>query len=762
MLTIRLLGGATLEGPDGPLTGPTVPRARLALVALVATNPARSISRERAMAMLWPESDTPRARHLLRDTIYRLREMLADAALRSVGDELRLDPARIRCDVWEFEDAAPNDPDRADRLYKGPFLDGVFLSDSPEFERWVDTERARLGVLHARVLESIAMKRCQRGEWPAAVDAWQRLAAVEPGDARIALLLMQALDAAGNRAAAIRHADSHTALLASEIGAAPDPEVMAFAEELRRATGRRQEMVIPRTGVAESIVATPATVPSARKPRARIVLGSAAALLLLAAATLTWIRRGVASPDPASITVLPADNSGADTSAAYIAQGMADGITQILASNPGLTVKSSRSALAAREYVAPLREIARRLGVANVLVVGVRRDGERLRVVANLTRAADGKVLWSDRYDREARDPFLVQDQIAHAISIALRTRLASEARTRQASFGTTDPEAYDFDLQGRYYLGRRGSANLRLALDNFQRAVAKDPQFARAHAGLSATATLLTLYERPAFSRDSMLPLALVEAQRAISLDSSLSDAHAALGQALTYLGRRREAELAYRKAVALDPRNATAHQWFAELLIAEGRVDEATAEMELSLQSDPLSAINFAVACNHFRLAGRYEEALRFGKRAVELNPAIPAIWQFYARALFFAGLRDSAERISARHSPRHVMYAYIRARNGNHAVADSVKRASHRWNEGAAPVDGTVSLAVLHLAAGNGTGALDVLERAARNPAFPLHNSLVDQIYDPIRDSTRFRTIVRNAGLDETLNLQPRRRR
>src|SRR5918999_3894474 len=106
MQAIRLLGGASLEGPDGPLTGRSVQRVRMALLALVATTPTRSVSRERVMAMLWPESDAQRARHLLRDTVYRLRETLDEGALLSVGDELRLDPARIRCDVWEFEDAA--------------------------------------------------------------------------------------------------------------------------------------------------------------------------------------------------------------------------------------------------------------------------------------------------------------------------------------------------------------------------------------------------------------------------------------------------------------------------------------------------------------------------------------------------------------------------------------------------------------------------------------------------------------------------------
>jgi hypothetical protein len=135
--------------------------------------------------------------------------------------------------------------------------------------------------------------------------------------------------------------------------------------------------------------------------------------------------------------------------------------------------------------------------------------------------------------------------------------------------------------------------------------------------------------------------------------------------------------------------------------------------------------------------------------------------AVWEFYSRTLFDAGRRDSAERIFARHSPRHTMHAYIRAKNGDLTVRDSLRRIVEHWSDGALPVDGTVAMAVISLAAGNDAAAVRVLKRAQEtDPAFPLHNTLIDPIYDPLRPLPEFREIVRKAGLDETLHLRLRR--
>jgi len=188
---------------------------RLALLALLARG--RPLGRDKVLALLWPESDTEHGRRLLSDTLYLLRGAFGEDVLLVSGDDLRLNPERVASDVGEFErllDERRLEP--AVRAYAGPFLDGFHLADSANFEQWVDAERARLAQRYS------------------AVGWWRRLAAIEPGNGRVALRLMRALDAAGDRAGALQHARVHAALLREEFDAEPDPEVVRLTERLRR------------------------------------------------------------------------------------------------------------------------------------------------------------------------------------------------------------------------------------------------------------------------------------------------------------------------------------------------------------------------------------------------------------------------------------------------------------------------------------------------------------------------------------------------
>lgn len=234
MFSLKLLGGASIEGGEGPLSGRAAQRHRLALLALLVVQRERGQSREKLVAYLWPESDAERARHALSDSIYRLNKVLGGDAVLAVGTELRLNPDLVASDVNEFREAIEaEDWEAAVRAYAGPFLDGFFLPGSVEFERWVDAERDRLGREYAKVLEALAEERAARGDLTGAVGAWRRLAAEDPYDARIAVGLMEALEAAGNRAGALQHARIHEQLLEQEFGVEPDPAVAALAERLR-------------------------------------------------------------------------------------------------------------------------------------------------------------------------------------------------------------------------------------------------------------------------------------------------------------------------------------------------------------------------------------------------------------------------------------------------------------------------------------------------------------------------------------------------
>jgi DNA-binding SARP family transcriptional activator len=234
MFTLRLLGSASLDGPDGPVTGRAALRQRIALLSLLAVEHPRALSRDSLLASLWSENGTDEARHLLRDSLYILRSALGEDSVQSNGDDLRLNPSRLTCDLWEFDAAlGRDDPEAAVGIYRGPFLTGFHLSDAEEFEHWADGERTRLARRYNQALEQLAEREMKNGHPLPAAEWWSRLATEDPYNSRIALRYMQALEAAGDRAGALRHANVHSELLRTDLDAAPEREVVAFAERLR-------------------------------------------------------------------------------------------------------------------------------------------------------------------------------------------------------------------------------------------------------------------------------------------------------------------------------------------------------------------------------------------------------------------------------------------------------------------------------------------------------------------------------------------------
>lgn len=234
MLQLTTLGGLTLGMEDGLVSGAMTQRRRLALLALLAVARQRGLSREKIMAHLWPESAAPRARHALNQLLHIQRKLLTGRELFLGGKTLRLNPAEIRTDVGEFEDAL----DRGDlevgvARYAGPFLDGFFLKDAPEFERWVDEQRHRLARRLCAAYVALANASVANGEQARSAEWWRRAAEIDPLDSQIALDVVQALAAAGNRGGALHHAQQHCDRLRRELGVAPDPRLVQLMERLR-------------------------------------------------------------------------------------------------------------------------------------------------------------------------------------------------------------------------------------------------------------------------------------------------------------------------------------------------------------------------------------------------------------------------------------------------------------------------------------------------------------------------------------------------
>lgn len=323
-----------------------------------------------------------------------------------------------------------------------------------------------------------------------------------------------------------------------------------------------------------------------------------------------------------SIAVLPFISMSADPEDEFFADGMTEEIINALAQIQQLHVVARSSAFSFKGKYIDVRAVGKRLNVRTVLLGSVRRSANELRITAQLINADDGYNLWSDRYDREVKDIFEIQEEIARTIAERLKVTLRAGERGRLARAGTKNLEAYQLYVKGRALLYRRGGTISRAA-ECFEREVALDPDYALAWAGLADSYTVQGYYglARP----ESNMPKAVEAAQRAITLAPSLAEGHNALGMAsLMGAWDRARAEREFLRALELNPKYTQARAWYAlfYLQFSEGRLAEGLAQAKLALVTDPLSSYAHAIyglACAN---AGRYAEALESSRRSVELD--------------------------------------------------------------------------------------------------------------------------------------------
>ena len=251
MFSLKLFGSPTLEIESATVTGRPVQRHRLALLALLALAPGQRMSRDKLIAYLWPERDAENGRNLLKQASYVLRLELGESALLSENDELKLNTQLVEVDAVAFDAAlGMSDFSTAVQLYRGPLLDGFFLSAAEEFEEWIEQERVRYATAYGGALEKMAVISESEGDFVRATEWWKRRAAHDPHDSRVAARLIQALDAGGNRALALQHAAIHQHILEQEFGIEAPAELTHLVEQLRKTPEPPTELV--RTMPAEA------------------------------------------------------------------------------------------------------------------------------------------------------------------------------------------------------------------------------------------------------------------------------------------------------------------------------------------------------------------------------------------------------------------------------------------------------------------------------------------------------------------------------
>jgi TolB-like protein/Tfp pilus assembly protein PilF len=330
-----------------------------------------------------------------------------------------------------------------------------------------------------------------------------------------------------------------------------------------------------------------------------------------------------------SVAVLPFENRSAKQDDAFFVDGIHDDILTQLSKVSALKVISRTSVERFRTTELGLQQIAKQLGVSNILEGGVQRAGERVRITVQLIDTATDAHLWAESYDREltATNIFAIQSEVAGAIAVALRATLTAGESASVNAVPTQSLEAWEAYQRGKQRMARRTSASLAESVEHFQKAIAADPTFALSYVGLADALLIQVFYEYT--PRTASLARAEKVIEKALELDPNLAGAHTSLGKLFEYLDDNERAEVEYRRAIELNPNYATAYHWYALLLANEGRLREALRAAEKAEALDPLSAIiNNAVAVTLDR-QGRFEEALAGYRKALHNDPGMSVVY-------------------------------------------------------------------------------------------------------------------------------------
>ena len=444
-----------------------------------------------------------------------------------------------------------------------------------------------------------------------------------------------------------------------------------------------------------------------------LTLVALAVLVGVGSAALLWpggdradpsSRAGTPIGAPASLAVLPFIDLSEGGNQEYLADGITEELLLLLSGVPDLRVPARSSSFFFKGKDLPVQEIAGQLGVDALVVGTLRSSGQRLRITAQLVDGREDRHLWSEAFDLEADDlfdaPVLIARQVARALSVQLAFPGGHAPSGGNGPPGLTAapaPGAHDAYLRGLFHWNRRSAPDLELALRFFEEATRLDPDYARAWAGLALVYAVLPINFTPLLPADEAWERLEAVAARALALDPELAEVHAARGLALHFAWRWDEAEAAFRRALELDPSHPTAHQWYGEHLAKLGRGDEGVASLQRAIALDPLSLVAHSDLGLVLMLSNRLPEAAAQWDATVRMDPA------FFLPHFFL-------HRV-------HLMTGELEA-----AAA-----AGRRWAEltGTAPVDEILTLTEAVGDASLRPGALEILEKWAREPRPRYHD-------------------------------------
>jgi len=455
-----------------------------------------------------------------------------------------------------------------------------------------------------------------------------------------------------------------------------------------------------------------------------------------------------------SIAVLPFVNQNHDPETEYLSDGLTESIINSLTQLSALRVSPRSTVFQYKGKDTDPLKIGHDLGVRAILTGRLLQRGDSLMVSAELLDVRDNKQIWGEQYNRKVADALAVQQEISREISERLRTKLSGEEQRQLTRRDTSNPEAYGFYIKGRYYWNKRTAENIRKAMEQFQQAADKDPNYALAYVGLADCYIVLEEYSGTPASET--LPKAQAFAQRALQLDPSLAEGHTSLAYAYHNLWQWEEAEAEFKHSIALNPSYATTHHWYSLHLNDTGRFDEAQTEIKRAQELDPVSVIIAQNVATNYLNRGDVASALEQSKRILDLDPKFPRGHEtlgmvFLQQGRYGEAIAEIQQAIDLslrrdRRPIRTLGYAY--AISGRRAEALGIlKELQERYERHEAS---SIDVAAIYAGLGDRDQAFAWLEKAFQDHSSRLGRTRWETGFEPLRNDPRYADLMRRTGM------------
>ncbi len=454
-----------------------------------------------------------------------------------------------------------------------------------------------------------------------------------------------------------------------------------------------------------------------------------------------------------SIAVLPFTDMSPAKDQEYFSDGMSEELLNLLSKIHDLKVISRTSSFSFKGKNLDVRKIGENLGVANILEGSVRKSGNTIRITAQLIEVKNGTHLWSETYDREMKDVFVLQDEISKMIVDILKIKLSGKQANQLAGSFTKNPEAYEDYLKGRYHWNTRTDEGIKKAIGYFEDAIKKDSNYAAAYSGLADT--YLTLYDYELMSYDESTSKAKDAAQRALKLNENLAEAHNSLAHINLHEWKWESAEEGFRKAIALDKSYILAHHWYALCLTAIGKTNEAVTQMEKARELDPLSTRINADLGMAYLSARRYDDAIAQEQKTLELNPkSSGARWirgmSYQQKKLYGQAIKDYQDALAL--SPNNPNYlaalGHVYASSGNTEGAHNILDTLFAENK-KSPVS-PFFFALVYAGLNDKEKALEWLQKAYEEKSGSVRYLKMEPRLQNLRNEPRYTTLMKKIGL------------